>query len=805
MNPMTLVRYRSSVLLMPVLLLAAAVAGTLSAQGQTVELYSTAVESASGTGGTPGYPFNTFYNDQRMESLYPASELTAAGLYPGAKITEMHLKIADTPGRVVTNFRIRLGEISAATTSISSFTDMQSGLLGLVAGPVSFTPAQCPAGQWVAVPLDLPYTWGGACGLRLDFSSDGDSYAWGGAIYLRASASTQSYKGFGDSGQFPFDGQMFTNRGPAPVVPSLRMKIVPGTMIAAEPSFAGVSSYGFTPAGNSRRECLILASELTASFCYPGAVISQIQIRSVGSNYGAATPSLRIRMGHTSASSYALGSSFTSASSGVLTTVYGPTTFGYLDAPAGRWLTLNLSPAFIWNGGQNVIVDVTSEGANAEGIGFRYTYASGTTGTQSLSAAHGAVGGAWPFDGTAAGNIIRESSAINLKLLIAPPSSTTIAVERESRAIADGGADNFPTSLTANAVAPVAYTLKNNGGIGALTVSQVSITGQTNCAAVLGGGTLSNIATGGGSGSVLINCTPQAGAWSFTVTLANNAVLVSAQSYSWTVSGLASATSVITELYPYAAQTSPTGAAALGYPLNKTYQDQRMECIYEATELLARGCYAGAAISEVQLYVSQAPAVNVENFRIRMGHTSASTITLGGFTPQSAAVLSAAYGPVTLTPAQLTTGQWATFTLTTPFAWNGTSNVKIDFTTDGTLASSTGGIQLRATPGAQGLRGYGNTATWPFDTGMTGTFVESAVPAMRITFPIEQSAPAFKAQDVNHSSAVNVQDVQLTVNIILAVATPAFTGQGDVNNSGTVTVADVQSIVNCILNAATCP
>jgi len=63
----------------------------------------------------------------------------------------------------------------------------------------------------------------------------------------------------------------------------------------------------------------------------------------------------------------------------------------------------------------------------------------------------------------------------------------------------------------------------------------------------------------------------------------------------------------------------------------------------------------------------------------------------------------------------------------------------------------------------------------------------------------------YDAADVNRDGAVNVVDVQATVNIILGITPQAYPDQGDVNGDGNVNVVDVQMIVNCILNPANCP
>jgi len=57
----------------------------------------------------------------------------------------------------------------------------------------------------------------------------------------------------------------------------------------------------------------------------------------------------------------------------------------------------------------------------------------------------------------------------------------------------------------------------------------------------------------------------------------------------------------------------------------------------------------------------------------------------------------------------------------------------------------------------------------------------------------------YKPQDVNRDTAIDVVDVQQTVNIILSLFTPTYAGQGDANSDNAVDVVDVQTIVNCIL------
>jgi hypothetical protein len=814
-------RFRFAFALLALLLvLAAGAAGGLSAQSQTYELYSSAPESASGTGTTPGFPLNTYYHDQRMECLYPSSVLLASGLYAGAKITQLQLKCAVAPGRDVINLRIRLKEAGPTISTLGAFSSPTPGAdigLSVAYGPSTITVAQCVPGQWVPMTLSEPFTWNGVSGLNVDIFSDGETYVPGGAVYMRTTPNTQSFRIFADGMSYPAIGNQWISPIAAAAVWSLRVVAQPASTVSSN-FYADNPSVGFgggtggfaTPFSNAagRQEAIYPASELSAIGCYAGASISSIAVRVIWteqltSSVPTVVPNVRIRMGHTLTSSYSFTNPvFTPAATGNLTTVYGPASFSRPSLPEYRWIDLALTTPFVWNGTSNLLVDISCEGA-AQQLGYLFGQRSPLNSSTTFSVG-GAGTGLWPYDSTSSGSL-RAASPPDIRLTFPAPPAPAITVKRTAATIADAGSDVLSVSLAAGTASPLSYTVANTGGIGSLNVTGVTVTGASNCTASLATG-LAGPLPPQATGTLQFSVTPAAiGAWSFLVTVANNSVLASTQSYTFTVSGFAAAAgTTVAEMYPTAAETNSSGAA--GYPFNTNAQKQRMEFIYEASELLEGGLSASSAITQLQFKVLQVPGLPLENFRIRLGHAPGSTVSTTAFTSAASGILSLAYGPVTVPTSQFTAGQWTSFTLTTPFAWNGTSNLLVDISCDSANSALGGGIFMRAAPGVQSLRGSGSSGTWPFDAGLTSMTSEAKVPAMRIGYgAATPPPPAFKAQDVNHSSAVNVQDVQLTVNIILSVATPAFTGQGDVNNSGTVTVADVQSIVNCILNAASCP
>ena len=113
--------------------------------------------------------------------------------------------------------------------------------------------------------------------------------------------------------------------------------------------------------------------------------------------------------------------------------------------------------------------------------------------------------------------------------------------------------------------------------------------------------------------------------------------------------------------------TSGAGAAYATY-----YGNGRQQYIIRATELTALGLSAGSSIASLGFDVGTATGdpLTLNGFTIKMGNVSATTSTT---TFQTGATT--VFGPVNYTP---TLNSINTHTLTTPFTWNGTSNVLVE-------------------------------------------------------------------------------------------------------------------------------
>lgn len=115
--------------------------------------------------------------------------------------------------------------------------------------------------------------------------------------------------------------------------------------------------------------------------------------------------------------------------------------------------------------------------------------------------------------------------------------------------------------------------------------------------------------------------------------------------------------------------TTAPGTTSFPNPLSAYYGGTKHQMVYTASELTAQGMAAGSSITSVSFDLNTFAAHACNNFTIRMGNTALNTLT--GFVSGTSTV----YGPTTFTPSA--TGI-VTFTLTTPYTWDGTSNIVVE-------------------------------------------------------------------------------------------------------------------------------
>lgn len=155
------------------------------------------------------------------------------------------------------------------------------------------------------------------------------------------------------------------------------------------------------------------------------------------------------------------------------------------------------------------------------------------------------------------------------------------------------------------------------------------------------------------------------------------------------------------DILPSGSSSGTYNIGSLGYnvpngPFDARQQSQRSQFLYNASELTSAGVSAGS-ITSLQVYINaKASTRPYTNFSIKMGQTSTTYLVNGSVTVingMTTVYSSASYS---------TTAGWNSFTLGTPFAWDGTSNLAIEIcydnvtadagnATDGTGAYSDGG------------------------------------------------------------------------------------------------------------------
>jgi len=118
---------------------------------------------------------------------------------------------------------------------------------------------------------------------------------------------------------------------------------------------------------------------------------------------------------------------------------------------------------------------------------------------------------------------------------------------------------------------------------------------------------------------------------------------------------------------PPAFVTIGTGTTAVGWPYYTFYMGSRTQMIYTAAQLTAGGAPAGNFTS-IGFDIASAASQTMTNFTVKMGNTAVSTFTayLTGLTT------------VYQTNYSVPGTGWRDITLTTPFVWDGTSNVVVE-------------------------------------------------------------------------------------------------------------------------------
>lgn len=151
------------------------------------------------------------------------------------------------------------------------------------------------------------------------------------------------------------------------------------------------------------------------------------------------------------------------------------------------------------------------------------------------------------------------------------------------------------------------------------------------------------------------------------------------------------------------------GTYAWSYPFNTYYHDARTQTLYLQSEI-----GGPITIRKIGLYVTQTPGQIMNNFTIRMKHTTQNSYASGSFD-------NSGYSICFIGNLEVATTGWIEIPLDTPFHYNGTDNLIIDISFDNTSWSSAGKCYATYTGDYRSIcqrsdSGLGDPLTWSTGT-----------------------------------------------------------------------------------------
>jgi len=171
--------------------------------------------------------------------------------------------------------------------------------------------------------------------------------------------------------------------------------------------------------------------------------------------------------------------------------------------------------------------------------------------------------------------------------------------------------------------------------------------------------------------------------------------------------------------------TIGTGTSTWAYPMYTYYHDSRTQVIYLAGEI-----GTSVAIGALALDVTTVPGQTMNNWTIRMKHTSMSSYSTASLDATSWTEVYQENEPAGSTG-------WRTFTFSTPFGYNGSDNLLVDFSHNNTYYTSSG-MCTSSSPGgtrsayARSDSDHGDPLTWS-GTSSPSVYGSSNVPDIQLT------------------------------------------------------------------------
>ncbi|MHB0947200.1 MAG: PASTA domain-containing protein, partial [Sedimentisphaerales bacterium] len=151
--------------------------------------------------------------------------------------------------------------------------------------------------------------------------------------------------------------------------------------------------------------------------------------------------------------------------------------------------------------------------------------------------------------------------------------------------------------------------------------------------------------------------------------------------------------------------TIGSGTSSWAYPLSTYYEDARTQTIYLASEI------GGAkSLKSLALDITTIPGMVMNNFTIRMKHTSLSVYSTKSWESTGWTIVYQSNQAISATG-------WKTFTFSTPFSYDGTNNLMVDISFNNTSSNSYGYCRYSQPGGTRSIyyrtdSSYGDPLMW---------------------------------------------------------------------------------------------
>ncbi|WP_294231469.1 M36 family metallopeptidase [Prosthecobacter sp.] len=254
-------------------------------------------------------------------------------------------------------------------------------------------------------------------------------------------------------------------------------------------------------------------------------------------------------------------------------------------------------------------------------------------------------------------------------------------------------------------------------------------------------------------------------------------------------------TAAVRALGPVAQITSGTGTNTTSFPFSAgSYYEMRTQSIYTPAEVGAAG-----RIQSIALDVATLPSM-LTDFTIRLKHTSKTDYSATGSTVWENDGWTTVYRGNLSVPA----AGWLALPLTTPFDYDGTSHLMVDFSFDNAAYGTSGSTRYSAASVPRTLYGgeygyYGQPVTWSgtTPTGYSTTNLVNLRFSKRSLFPVAPGNVTFTNGVWSGTSSVGQSGAQVSL-VATHNAKPAVTGE-----SGVFNVTSVGSLALSIVGAGT--